>query len=411
MPSLTPTKGYSKTVLFSSGEGVTSTDFNLMQDLLLLRAVDWRDFPDMVASEANVLEGDVEAHIAGGLLLSKKAFVYPGGARFEIAGTNQSRVLGGAIAAYYLGAGDQAVAVAPSNPDPAAASSGVRMFWVPSSTDPQAVSFTHSPNIDPTNARIDLVTVKIEPVENLAADQVTRHFKSGVTGALTSSIANKRRAMRATFTLTEGTPAASPVAPALPSADDRVLYTVTMPAAAGSITNLHDWMFPLGRRRLVYTPAINSFHGKVAARLGTELERGSLEAAQMFIPCPNFGDPHTRILGFRLVHKLSAPSGGYPIVRLCRFDAGAYNWNDLEDLSSFFTYDGAARAQTHQLPRWPDDSASSGAKGPYWANGMQARTFGMRTAVTAGSYQGLALRVETGAAPSEMRGVLWAVMS
>src|SRR5262245_14559028 len=68
-----------------------------------------------------------------------------------------------------------------------------------------------------SQARIDLVAVKLEYVENDQADNETRTFKDRETGQPTLQNLCKRRKVRLTKQVVKGTPASSPSEPAPPS--------------------------------------------------------------------------------------------------------------------------------------------------------------------------------------------------
>jgi hypothetical protein len=79
---------------------------------------------------------------------------------------------------------------------------------------------------DATNPRIDIIQVKLEWKD---AGTVSRDFKDGVTGALSSQAMSVERYVQATFSIKQGTPAATPSYPAL-DAGYALLAAVRVPA-------------------------------------------------------------------------------------------------------------------------------------------------------------------------------------
>lgn len=415
--SITPAKSHSKVVLFSSGEGIVPHDFMLMQDLLTHRAWDLPHYPDVATQVHNLGEyagaSDLESNVQAQAIKNgawgpgKTVYSFPGCVSPRISG-DDTGITGGGFAVY--GGAGGAPKIADTTPDPAAASARFRFGWAPESDDASPVTFTHSA-AHATLDRVDIVTVKIEDVDNMASDLVTRQAKSATTGAISSSGFHKRRTSRVTFTMTEGTPGDGFPA-AMPSADDRLLYSVRRYSVTngGALGDLCDWTVPFGRRRVEFTAPMNGYRldtGLASSNFDTGA--ASLLSGGIVVVHPTaFGNPHARILGLRVHYQLPVGSN----VLLVRFRAGRSSgqWTLVETLSSKFTMDGTSRVRNlffgnpfvsdaHTFndpldspPRYPR---------PYWMQGQTFRRFSWDTteygAGNSGS-PGLALLVSAGGA-------------
>lgn len=111
---------------------------------------------------------------------------------------------------------------------------------------------------DVTNPRIDLVAIKIDDADD---PMVLRHYEDAVTRAKTSALEVVTRGVRITKTVVPGTPAATPVEPAVPAGFVK-WASVRIPANATDLDNLagfhqlatgveiYDHRMPLGIRRI-----------------------------------------------------------------------------------------------------------------------------------------------------------------
>jgi len=98
----------------------------------------------------------------------------------------------------------------------------------------------------PTNNRIDLVCVKAQEADELTA---TRNYKSAVDDTVTAQSFVVQRDWSADVILVDGTPAGSPVAPAVPAGYLKIasilVAAVTGIAGSGSVTDSRS-LFPIG---------------------------------------------------------------------------------------------------------------------------------------------------------------------
>jgi hypothetical protein len=422
MPTITPGKSHSKVVLFSSGEAVVPNDFMLMQDLLTHRAWDLPHYPNIAThvqsmndvATATAHETAAQNAVTFGSRPSKNAYSFPGCAMPRIIGSNGTGLLGGGIA-IYAGAGG-APKVPDTTPDPASPATRFRFGWVPESDDASPVAFTHSPG-HATLDRVDIVTVKIEDVDDAPGDLVTRQARHAVNGTISSSGFYKRRASRMTFTMTEGTPGDGfPLV--MPSADDRLLYSVRRQSVAsgGELVELCDWTMPFGRRRIEFTTPRHGYYDDGGGLVVGDPTTGGvsmISGGSIFLHPASFGNPSARLIGIRLHYKLPAGSN----VLLVRFRAGraTSQFTLVETLNSAFTFDDAIRLRQLLLgnPFVSGDHAFTGGPGlypkPYWMQGQTFRRFGFDSSETGGDpagSPGLALLI-TASGPGVVYGCQW----
>jgi len=172
---------------------------------------------------------------------------------------------------------------------------------------------------DATNPRIDIVQVKLEWE---SAVTQSRDFKDATTGVITTTTPNKRRRVKATFSIKLGTAAATPSYPA-PDTGYAVLGAVFVPAtwttgidtdvgAAGTTARLRQCSVPLGVQAFTvhghemdYEYPNQSGWRRGIASDGNAI-RGTAYAASagstLAVWCPNAG-PNARIVGILIVGK------------------------------------------------------------------------------------------------------------
>lgn len=119
-------------------------------------------------------------------------------------------------------------------------------------------------DVGDANPRIDLICVKLEHIDNDAADQESRDFKDATTAALSTTTPVKRRKVRLTKQVVKGTPAGSPVEPAVPAGFVKwaAVEVGALHNAVFDVTSLRDYRHPAGLRQYVtYTmgngPGVN----------------------------------------------------------------------------------------------------------------------------------------------------------
>jgi len=95
--------------------------------------------------------------------------------------------------------------------------------------------FTHDA-ADPTNARIDLIQVRLTEVDD---DNTSRDFKDAITSALSTTLVDKKTRIQIEFDIKNGTPSANPVAPA-PDAGWAEMTRVRIPATSTGPLALDD---------------------------------------------------------------------------------------------------------------------------------------------------------------------------
>lgn len=140
---------------------------------------------------------------------------------------------------------------------------------------------------DATNPRIDMVQVKLEQ-STVEIAAVSRDFKDGTTGALSSQTFRKVRNVKATFSIKNGTPAANPAEPT-PDAGYVKLCSYWVSAASTSIaqdSKVFDYRVPVGLRGYSQFAAIGALY---APGNWTAAADGSLTAAGanvLLLPCP-----------------------------------------------------------------------------------------------------------------------------
>ncbi len=103
---------------------------------------------------------------------------------------------------------------------------------------------------DGTFDRFDIVTALVTDDITDVADEEARHFKD-LTGAISSQNFRKRHRKRLTLKYIPGTPAASPVEPAVPAGEVKIArFVVRAAQTAIAFTDIRDFRQPLGWQRV-----------------------------------------------------------------------------------------------------------------------------------------------------------------
>lgn len=230
-----------KRVLFSDGEGLVYTDFNDLQKLLQVAALDVSAWPILNLSANCGVDRGADPKYTLGSFCRTRAFTKGNGCQPQC-GTNRES---GTATALTSGLSPGMVGMwvkpatyfRPSMIDP-------RMRWVQLSSWLD-VEFTHSSNSGGGSERFDIVTVAFTEVDG---DAESRDFEDATTRAKTTSSTNKRTSVLATFTKYEGTPGAG--VPSVPT-DEGLLYVTRIAAASSALdTETDGWprnmMLPYG---------------------------------------------------------------------------------------------------------------------------------------------------------------------
>lgn len=171
---------------------------------------------------------------------------------------------------------------------------------------------------DATNPRVDILQCKLE-WESAVTE--SRDFKDATTGVVTTITPNKRRRVKATFSIKQGTAAATPVYPA-PDTGYALLAAVRVPAtwttgtdadgATGTALKLYQCTVPLGIEGVTVHPHEfdYAFPNSSGWRRGTGADGAAISgsayapsnSAALAIWCPNAGATK-RIVGIRVVGK------------------------------------------------------------------------------------------------------------
>lgn len=219
-------------VLFSDGEGLTHGDLNNLQTFSDIKLIDgvmreqaYVNAVNFALSNDNVfIAGDYygEVHCPG-----------DGLACFPSSTTREVSFIDGIIIVPRNNSSPAVNGVTPS----------WRMYWgtqaeISSRTRPAATS----------NPRWDILSVQLTDTD-VDGDSETRNFKDATTGALTSTSSNKTKRTTATFQWTQGTEAASPTEPSIPSGYFKicaVLVTPSMTTFDPLLNQMRDYRSPLG---------------------------------------------------------------------------------------------------------------------------------------------------------------------
>lgn len=213
-----------KTLLFNDGEGAEPADFNLMQKMMHSFLLD------------GVIQGmarDVEFNGPLLMQLTHPWVIGNAAAPYATATTRESTNLAGVIY-QRKGSGD------PDGEEPE-----VLAYYV----EDDEYGQVHA--VASVNPRWDTVSVLLEQEGADAADQETRDFKDGTTGALSTTTPVKRNKVKATFTTTQGAEAPSPTLPAPPGGHVRLASFLVSPGMGAFdplIDEIYDHRMPLGNQ-------------------------------------------------------------------------------------------------------------------------------------------------------------------
>lgn len=182
------------TVLYNDGEGLDYTDLNAMSQGMVARIAEqmW----GRMCGYLGVTNKDPQLQGEGGddAALTSLAYTLTGGDCVAAQGssTTKLKLLGGTIF------------------QKIAAADGAEASFIPFTLRAGDVDLTITAG-DATNPRIDILQMKLEWVDGDAED---RDFKDGTTGAVTTTSTDKTRRVQATFSMKNGTAAATPTYPA-----------------------------------------------------------------------------------------------------------------------------------------------------------------------------------------------------
>jgi hypothetical protein len=213
---------------------------------------------------------------------------------------------------------------------------------------------------DPTNPRWDLIEMKLDFVDNDAADNVTRDFKDATTGVITSTTVVKKRKPKITVTLKTGTPAGSPTIPSVDSGYS-ALYALKVLAAGTSVTddNVIDYRLPAGHRKIVQ-PAADDAGLNIARLIATDfvgtsigtVQRGSTGNSptdrEQYWMAPRACGDHRRSVLREIRYDTTIATGGSGKLTLNRVNTSLNSVTLLEDLTS--TLSGSFSTATPSLP-------------------------------------------------------------
>jgi len=223
---------------------------------------------------------------------------------------------------------------------------------------------------DATHPRIDLVMVKLEHVDNDAADVEARTVKDYATGIISTASIGKRRKVRASVSVVKGTPAATPTYPT-PPAGWALWCAVYVPASHNAVIdvdNIRDWRWPLGFDR--HSLAVSGLGPNVWAASGwSALSSGpgvqSTAAGVLYIVPParsRFGGRLARVTMMGLLSGCTVQ-----LVRLNHDNTTSFGGETLiADISAAVT--GGAN-QAYSVEFFTD---ATGVTVPIWLNGAKA---------------------------------------
>lgn len=228
---------------------------------------------------------------------------------------------------------------------------------------------------DATNPRIDLVCVKLENIENDAADNESRIIQDLTTEAESVATFVKRRKVKLTKQVVEGTPAGSPVQPSVPAGFVKwaAVYVPATWNAVIDVENIWDFRVPLGVDAhvtytwpnggdyLINTGWTANGNGYITSAAGGDVAyvfpgaRGLHDARLTRIAISGLLDGGSSVHLVRVVHEPTS--------------AGAIGVTVLEDLTASFN-SGANSLHQHDL--------IANTTKPYWGNGFTAGVAALR---------------------------------
>jgi hypothetical protein len=283
-----------KDVLFHDGEGADFTDQNDVRGFLGARLFDQviRAVAGNARGGAASQDPDLRTTVSAAPFL----YALSGGAGYIVpgAGALQTTVRAGTIL--------QQVG-SPTGNEPS---------FLPYTMADGAFTLTHAA-ADPTNPRVDVIEVKLELVDD--DSQMRSTMAPPPSLAISTTAITKKRRIKATFQIKQGTPAATPAYPSL-SAGFAALGAVQVPAAHAAVfvaaTHLRDLRVPVGVRSVDVFPAdfaapATGWTHTPAQSLGTHLQRFTLASttdSTFGIPCPV--PARARIVGLGLYGRFLA---------------------------------------------------------------------------------------------------------
>lgn len=269
--------------------------------------------------------------------------------------------------------------------------SNLMVYWA------QGGEFATTHDIGDASPRWDLVCIQLNDVSNDVADQETKLQKQvvGDDFVISSAPFFKRRKVTATKQVVKGTPAGSPLIPAVP-VGFVPYYAVLIPALFNGLipvdNNFHDYRFPVG------SFTVDMFAYDQRARQGAfgapfTVIPGAYSSIQIgpsgsinrieFMPSMPVSPHSCRLIGVSaLTGQITEP----PVVEVARYNpigAGAFfqmGGNATWDLSSSFllsaTTIGDYRWQDHRLAQAAGNLPNADFKPPWgtgWPSGYASR--------------------------------------
>jgi hypothetical protein len=223
---------------------------------------------------------------------------------------------------------------------------------------------------DGANPRWDLICVKLDYVEDTS---VTRDFENAA-GVQSSQSFNSSRSVRITKQYVVGTPAGSPVEPAVPSGYVK-WCAIKVPAAATNLLTvtsadgnaIRDYRMPLGLE--AYTVPADLAYGhadwtKDSITYGKTIQSASLRSLSFF-PLAGLAS-HARLVRVALAERHSS-GGTTRVVDVVRTEMKtAIALDSVRDLSSDLL--GPAVTNNYQMSISPGSNNNA----PIWANGYSS---------------------------------------
>lgn len=367
----------SKILLFNAGESLDLNDLNNIGYGLSQRSWEWPDY----ANALNVapIHATAYATLWGTPPVDKCVFTKGAGCIPKRVSNTESSLEPGFIGLWTSTAPPTVIV-------PASAPAAPAMRWI--YVNAAQVTFTHTLNTDPTNNRWDIVTVKIDQVDG---DASSRNFKDAATGVVTTTTPNKTRQLQATFTVTAGTPAATPTIPAVP-AGERILFAVKNLAASAGLAafffngsdSCRDFTIPWGPSMGYNTVPFRDMHTTTWVADGTSLKWAIKNTTNgvVLLPAP-INDPTARLIGIHMRAKLTSGAS----IRLgwieTQVDAIGSALGNQQDISALFTIDSTDRDIFMDLRGQP--FTGTDLTGPYWGSGNSVKQSKLPTGFGGGS--------------------------
>jgi hypothetical protein len=372
-----PTDLYT-TVLFNDGEGVDYNDFNDSQRYQGARQTD-QFLAQMVGRlAAGTADPDHVGEAGSNAALTSLAYTMTGGDCALKQGTTTSRVtlLPGTIF--------QKIANV----------TGTESTFLAYTVRSGDIDLTIAAG-DATNPRIDILQMKLEWVNGGAT---SRDFEDATTRAKTTTTPNKTRRVQATFSIKQGTAAATPTYPT-PDAGYVLVAAVRVPATwtatfrpdavvplSGTAASLIQCTIPLGIQAVTVMP--NQFEGYYATNwarepTGSGTDSGhwktSAAGSNLLVWIP--GSTTRRVVGVAIVGENTTGMTAKLVTKSWKYNDGLGGSSQLSvgavmDISSKFnglTSSGIAFAHLGDIADASSTSNPTAAAGPigdpFWAHG------------------------------------------